>query len=555
MPFHRSLRWSTIAVTAGLSAGVISPILMGSPALAAGTLFFTYGPFERTLQVQSLEAFAATGKVNEDLRLLVRGNDPEKQKKMREALVFRADVEPILVSRFFNSNIGEDVLKLLGKNITMKNGANGALAIRGALVAAAFDKDGLSLLNVMKKLPVNISFNGQRIASVTREAELLIKGTETLISLMRDLTDIEAQAASPVDFAKLKNPGAPGKYGVEKDIWNLVDTSRQRKFYVEVYKPKELIESNVPVIVFSHGLSSQPKDYAVGLRHLASHGYVVAAPQHPGSDSTWVKGLINGTNKDVFDVNEFINRPKDLSYVMDELERRNDESFQGRLVLDNIGVAGHSFGGYTALAVGGAKIDFDYLKTECNRSFAAIDVSLLLECQALELPRTAYSFKDNRVTSILGYNPVNRSLFGPKGIAAIPLPTMFISGSYDPAAPPARQQAASFTWLTNPNKYWMMVEGQAHVNFDNIDPGIKTSIESVTHLALPNEQLIQDYVKSMMTPFFNVYVKQDPRYKEFLQSSYAEYLSEGQDFRLDFITAASSPAMEKAIADFRKKYR
>lgn len=552
---HRSLRWSKTSIAAGFAAGVISPILMGSPALAAGTLVFSYGPFERSLQLRSLESFAATGQVNEDLRLFVRGNDPEKQKKMREALFFRADVKPMLVSRFFNSNMGEDVLKLLGESITMKNGANGALAIRSALVAAAFDKDGLSLLNVIKKLPVNITFDGQRINRVAKEAELLVTATETLISLMREFTEKEAQAGIPVDFAKMQDPGAPGKFGVETDIWNLVDASRQRKFYVEVYKPKNLTEKEIPVVVFSHGLSSQPKDYAVGLRHLASHGYVVVAPQHPGSDSVWIKGLINGTNKDVFDVNEFINRPKDLSYVMDELQRRNAGSFQGRLMLDNIGVAGHSFGGYTALAVGGAKIDFGYLNAECNKTYAAVDVSLLLECQALKLPRKDYNFKDSRVTSIIAYNPVNRSLFGPKGIAAIPLPTMFVSGSYDPAAPPARQQAASFTWLMNPNKYWMMVEGQAHVNFDNIDPGIKTSIESVTNLALPSEQLIEGYIKAMIVPFFNVYLKQNPSFKIYLQSSYADYLSAGKDFKLDFITASSSPAMEKAIADFRAKYR
>ena len=36
--------------------------------------------------------------------------------------------------------------------------------------------------------------------------------------------------------------------------------------------------------MFSHGLASRPEDYAAGLKHLASYGYVVAAPQHPGSD-------------------------------------------------------------------------------------------------------------------------------------------------------------------------------------------------------------------------------------------------------------------------------
>ncbi len=536
---------------ATLAAGTL---LAGLPGVAAGRLVFTYGPASRSIKVESLETFAATGQVNDDLRLFIKGNDLEQQKKYRKALTFRASVKPILVSRFLNTHIGEEVLTRLGKAITLNSGANGKLALRSALVEAAYDKDGLSVVNVMKKLPVDITFNGKMIIDLAAEVKRLVLGTEELIKTFRSSTEEEAKTSAPVDYSQLPDMSQSGPYTVEKRVWNLVDSSRQRKFYVDVYLPVGSDGEKLSVIVFSHGLSSRPEDYSTGLRHMASHGYAVAAPQHPGSDNIWIKELIKGINTDVFDVNEYINRPADISYVLDELQRRNAAEFEDRLVLDNVGIAGHSFGGYTALAVGGARVDFEHLKQECERTYGGVDVSILLECEALRLPQKAYDFKDDRVSAIFAFNPVNRAIFGPKGLASINLPTAMSSGSYDPAAPPALEQASSFTWLKMPDKYWMMVEGQAHVNFDNIDPGIKRSIEAITDLTIPSEALIVTYVKAMVLPFFKVHVDGEADHKVYLRSAYAEYLSRGKPFKLDFVTAASSDRMRQAIINFQSTH-
>ncbi|NJL83535.1 MAG: hypothetical protein HC890_12350 [Chloroflexaceae bacterium] len=148
--------------------------------------------------------------------------------------------------------------------------------------------------------------------------------------------------------------------------------------------------------------------------HLASHGYLVAVPQHPGSDSIWLEKFLTGLVKDVFDVNDFINRPLDITFVLDELERRNASLFDNRLNLDSVGLFGHSFGGYTALAVAGATIDWDNLQASCDRFPRQPNVSLLLQCRALQLPRQNYQFQDERVKVIIVSNPVNGSILGKK---------------------------------------------------------------------------------------------------------------------------------------------
>ncbi len=538
----------------GVAALIGTASLVATPVLGAEALTFTYGPFSRNLSVKSLQIFADTGKVSNDLRPFLKKTSAEKQERLRSILNKKLAISPMLLSRFLYSHIGEDVITLLGKSIKLPSGANGRLAIRSAMVGAALDGDGLSLLNVMENLPTDVNFDGEHILGVKKDVDVVLLATNTVVDLLRKLSDQEAKLAPAVDYSQQEDLARSGPYEVIEKTWNLTDQSRNRDFYVKIYRPREIQPTKTSVIIFSHGLLSSPEAYADGLRNLASRGYLVAAPQHPGSDTEWFKGMAKGFHTDVFDVNEFINRPKDISFVIDELERRNQGTLDSNLKLNRVGIAGHSYGGYTALAIGGATIDFDYLEKRCNLPFGQVDISQLLECQALRLPRTKHNFRDERIQAIYAYNPVNRDIFGPKGIGEIAIPTLLASGSYDFAAPPALEQTSSFTWLRAPDKYWMLLEGQAHVNFDEIDPGIKKSLEAVTNLALPSEGLIGAYIKSTSVAFFKVHVDNDEGYRKYLQSTYAQYLSKDETFDLFMITNQSDPAVVDAVRTFRKKY-
>jgi predicted dienelactone hydrolase len=218
-------------------------------------------------------------------------------------------------------------------------------------------------------------------------------------------------------------------------------------------------------------------------------------------------------------------------------------------------MGGHSFGGYTTLAIAGATIDFNYLQEACESFGGALNVSLLLECRALELPREDYQFRDTRVQAILAGNPVNRFIFGEKGISKIDIPVILGSGSNDPAAPAAIEQAIPFTWLVVSSKYWMLIEGQAHVNFSKLDGGIKQALDSTIHLTLPSQDLISSYVNGVALAFFEYHINKNEDYLPYLNSSYAEYLSQNQKFKLNLITGNSSEKLQQAIEDFRNRNR
>jgi DNA-binding GntR family transcriptional regulator len=57
-----------------------------------------------------------------------------------------------------------------------------------------------------------------------------------------------------------------------------------------------------------------------------------------------------------------------------------------------------------------------------------------------------------------------------------------------------------------------------------------------------------------MVPFFNTYIRQSEADRPFLRSSYAQYLSKDQRFKLSFISGASNPGLLEAIETFRKTH-
>ena len=134
------------------------------------------------------------------------------------------------------------------------------------------------------------------------------------------------------------------------------DDTRDRDVPVRIYYPATNTVP-CPVIVFSHGLGGSRDGYEYLGRHWASHGYVSVHPTHLGSDTSVLRQgrPCLAMQKAAADLQNAIDRPRDISFVIDRLTVMNqgDETFRGRLALDRIGVAGHSFGGYTTLASAG----------------------------------------------------------------------------------------------------------------------------------------------------------------------------------------------------------
>ncbi|ACB49547.1 unknown [Crocosphaera subtropica ATCC 51142] len=524
---------------------------MVSPAIAAEEIKFYYNNLSQTVKVESLEAFAADGTVKPDLRTifnLVKPDEAEKA-KFQAILLKPFQLNPVLLSRLLNTDEGDRLLTRLGDLIEIQGGTNGKSVLRGSMIQAAAKPKGLTILNFLQTLPTNMQINVRRTLQQAKNADFLVKTTGELVDTTERLSQEESKADPlSVDFSQLPNPGDKGSVSFTRERWDLRDENRERAFYVEVYRPKLPPSAKMPVIVLSHGLGERPETYYETGELLASHGFLVAMPQHPGSDTKHKQALLEGLARDIFSLNEFIDRPLDISYTLDELERRNQQEFGGQLNLTKVGAFGHSFGGYTALAVAGATIDTKHLDKDCASDIGGFNQALLLQCRALKLTQPLPMVKDERIGAVLVYNPVNASIFGPQGLAQVEVPVFVGAGSYDLSTPFIFEQARSFPWLVNAHQsYLLLQQGDSHVNIIKLGAGSYAIATSLLKLTLPDENLRQYYARPSIVAFAQVYVANNQEYLSYLHPSYDAYLSEGQEFKAFLITGKSAPILNQSF--------
>ncbi len=146
---------------------------------------------------------------------------------------------------------------------------------------------------------------------------------------------------------------------------DLVDATRNmRRVPIKVHVPKQ--DGKYPAIVISHGAGGFWDANLAQARHLASHGYVVLALEHVGSNTErmkekfqFEKNLRAMTRNSV----EVLTRPKDVSFALDRAEEWNriHPKLKDKIDLTRVGMLGHSFGAYTTLATCGARVALDWL--------------------------------------------------------------------------------------------------------------------------------------------------------------------------------------------------
>lgn len=174
---------------------------------------------------------------------------------------------------------------------------------------------------------------------------------------------------------------------------------------------------------------------------LASHGFIVAAPEHTGNSQS--------SMTDSFD-QAAANRVPDVSFLIDTMIARNrdpEDPFYGRLDERQFGVVGHSFGGMTAIgmAAGWAGAGPD------PRVAAIVPISAVIDAELQETPRT-------------GPN----AGFTAEQLASITVPVMLIGGTKDESVPIENNEIAFEQMTRAPRVYKVDVIGATHTHFANI---------------------------------------------------------------------------------------
>ena len=118
----------------------------------------------------------------------------------------------------------------------------------------------------------------------------------------------------------------------------------------------DLHDGEFPLLIFSHGNGGLRHQNTFQAEYLASHGYIVAAPDHTGNATvTVLPDRIVAYNADTRKSEQMKDdRPNDVSFLithLTSLATSTDYWIAGGLSAKAIGVFGHSFGGYTTCRV------------------------------------------------------------------------------------------------------------------------------------------------------------------------------------------------------------
>lgn len=499
--------------------GWLLPFAFINPALGAQQLYLSYGPLEFSLPVSALRVYAKEGRINEDLSAYTRSLKPAQREQLQRLLVTKIKVTPVAISQFLYSPIGEILLQRIGEVIQSESRISGFYAIRAAMIQAAADPEGLTLLNVLQKFPTyGIRINTGRSFQIVEEVSELVRQTETAIANIEQQSLTEVSAKTLPTLPQFTNIGLPGFVRYQKQTFTANDLKRNRDFPVDIYLPQQSGSKLTPLVVISHGLGGDRNTFKYLAEHLASYGFAVAVLEHPGSNAKQLDALTRGLASDAAPATELIDRPLDIKYLLDELAR----SLPGRLNLKQVGVIGQSFGGYTTLALAGAKINLEQLNKDCQKLNETLNLSLLVQCNARRVEPEKYNLKDERVKAAIAINPFDSSIFGQSGISNIKIPVMLVASSNDTVTPALPEQIQPFGWLTNPEKYLVVIKEGTH--FSTLDRS-RDAIPLSSAILGPDPRIAFQYIRVLSLAFFQTHLVGNPQYQQFLSASYAQSIS------------------------------
>lgn len=269
---------------------------------------------------------------------------------------------------------------------------------------------------------------------------------------------VTTPTAPATPATKVVAPDAVGPYRVGRQVVEMTDSSRNRTLTVDVWYPAPADATGAmsrysflptvyfdstraldappvapggpfPLVVYSHGSGGLRYVSTFFTEVLASHGFVVIAPDHTGNTAV---DQIAGT--EVSRDQNAINRVADVDFVIGAMLARSaaaGDPFAGSVDPDRVGITGHSFGGFTALA---APVGY-------TNALGSVP-------------------PDPRIKAVVAMAPYSE-IIDDKGLSALDVPTMLITGTKDTTTPIKPMTV----------RPWEMVKGRPLIRVDVVGAG------------------------------------------------------------------------------------
>jgi predicted dienelactone hydrolase len=213
-----------------------------------------------------------------------------------------------------------------------------------------------------------------------------------------------------------------------------------------------------PLVLLSHGSGGNAPNLAWLGVALARQGYVVVAPNHPGTTS--------GDSRPA-DTTRIWERPADLSGLLDVVLA--DARLSAMVDPSNVSVAGFSLGGFTALASVGVRMSAAAYAAYCDKDWE--DRPLITECAWLKRevdlhqldPRFESDMRDPRFVRAVAIDPGLAHSATSESLAAVSVPVTIISLGRPDQLPPAVATERLMAGLPGATQHF--VTGAIHFSF------------------------------------------------------------------------------------------
>lgn len=202
-----------------------------------------------------------------------------------------------------------------------------------------------------------------------------------------------------------------------------------------------------PVVIFSHGFHGCNTQSRFLMEALAEDGYAVFAPNHKDASCkhflrAWrQKPDLPFRNASRWSESTYRERGRDIQRLLDALPK--DTRYR-RLDWQHVGLAGHSLGGYTVLALAGAWPDW----------------------------------QDSRVHAVLALSPYSAPFVAQETLGNISVPVMYQGGTRDSGITPVIDQEGGAYDQTHPPKFFVEFEGAGHFAWTDLRDSYHDSINA-----------------------------------------------------------------------------